>query len=150
MCPLTKVECIDHADWFLHAKHHHADDYFNQKGGTTCEDALRYVGRVVDIQRCSLEADCAATAQRLCTILDKATIERDHMEPLRRKNGFHPSNNASTGGYRDVKYNMMFQSPTRPGAAGRTIVEIQVILASYLDVKKRMHAIYKIDRGDYG
>jgi hypothetical protein len=143
--PRIVEKARDYCEDALRAKKH-----IKEGEGATCGDALLYVGRVVDIQRCSLEVDSAATAQKLCTILDKATIERDCMEPLRRKNGFHPSNNASTGGYRDVKYNMRFQSPTRAGPAGRTIVEIQVILASYLDVKKRMHAIYKIDRGDYG
>jgi hypothetical protein len=29
------------------------------------------------------------------------------------------------------------------------VVEIQVILKQYLAVKKRMHAVYRLDRGDF-
>jgi hypothetical protein len=35
-------------------------------------------------------------------------------------------------------------------AEGTAVVEIQVILKSYLVVKKRMHAIYRVSRGDFG
>ena len=55
--------------------------------------------------------------------------------------------------YRDVKYNMMFQSQNvlhSGGAWGSAVVEIQVILKPYLTVKKRMHAIYRVHRGDFG
>ena len=38
---------------------------------------------------------------------------------------------------------MLFQDVGMPGAAGRAVVEEQVILASYLAVKKRMHAVYR-------
>ena len=45
-----------------------------------------------------------------------------------------------------LKYNMLFQSKS---SGARAIVEIQVILASYLKIKKRMHAVYRIERGDF-
>ena len=35
-------------------------------------------------------------------------------------------------------------------ALGRVIVEVQIIVAAYLRVKKRMHAVYRIHRGDFG
>ena len=35
------------------------------------------------------------------------------------------------------------------GPAGRAVVEGQVILKQYLTVKKRMHAIYRLSRGDF-
>ena len=33
---------------------------------------------------------------------------------------------------------------------GRAIVEVQIILQAYLKVKKKMHAVYRFDRGDFG
>jgi hypothetical protein len=33
---------------------------------------------------------------------------------------------------------------------GRVIVEVQIIVEAYLKVKKKMHAVYRIDRGDFG
>ena len=57
------------------------------------------------------------------------------MRALRRKNGFH-ADAPSAGGYRDVKYNLLYQSPTVAGAMGRAIVEVQIIVEAYLKVKK--------------
>jgi hypothetical protein len=36
------------------------------------------------------------------------------------------------------------------GALGRVVVEVQIIFDKYLVVKKRMHAVYRINRGDFG
>ena len=111
--------------------------------------------------------------------IEAATLEDDSLQVVRRKNGFAPEAEA-VGGYRDVKYNLLFQSRGKagvglghgrgqgqagshsrgtvaagtggaPGPSPRTaVVEVQVILMSYLDVKKRMHAIYRVHRGDFG
>ena len=50
------------------------------------------------------------------------------------------------------KYNLVYQSPSVRGAMGRVIVEVQIIVEAYayLKVKKKMHAVYRIDRGDFG
>ena len=61
------------------------------------------------------------------------------MRALRRKNGFPPglppegirqggAGAALAGGYRDINYNLLFQSPSVRGAMGRVIVEVQVIV----------------------
>eukprot|EP00947_MAST-08B_sp_MAST-8B-sp1_P004124 g4124.t1 len=110
---------------------------------------LQGVGRVVDIQRCSLCVRDAEAAVAVFAALDAATVSHDQLLPLRRKSGFAAEAEA-VGGYRDVKYNMRFQSKEVPGLEGSAVVEIQIILQSYLDVKKRMHAIYRVNRGDYG
>ena len=78
-----------------------------------------------------------------------ASLEKHNISLLRRKNGFADGASAG-GGYRDIKYNLLFRSAQDLHATGRTIVEVQVILAPYLAVKKKMHAIYRIDRGDFG
>ena len=104
---------------------------------------------VIDIVRCSFEVPSAQSALELVAWFDAATMEEHGVLALRRKNGFHPDA-PSAGGYRDVKYNLLFQSPTIPGAFGRAIVEVQIIVEAYLNVKKKMHAVYRIDRGDFG
>ena len=85
----------------------------------------------------------------LCAWLDMATLAEHGVRALRRKNGFH-ADAPSAGGYRDVKYNLLYQSPTVAGAMGRAIVEVQIIVEAYLKVKKKMHAVYRVDRGDFG
>jgi hypothetical protein len=105
--------------------------------------------RVIDIVRCSFEVPSAQAALALCAWLDAATLEQHGVRALRRKNGFH-ADAPSAGGYRDVKYNLLYQSPSVAGAMGRVIVEVQIIVEAYLKVKKKMHAVYRIDRGDFG
>ena len=105
--------------------------------------------RVIDIVRCSFEVPSAQSALALCAWLDAATLEQHGVRALRRKNGFH-ADAPSAGGYRDVKYNLLYQSPSVAGAMGRVIVEVQIIVEAYLKVKKKMHAVYRIDRGDFG
>ena len=91
----------------------------------------------------------AQAALALCAWLDAATLEQHGVRALRRKNGFH-ADAPSAGGYRDMKYNLLYQSPSVAGAMGRVIVEVQIIVEAYLKVKKKMHAVYRIDRGDFG
>jgi hypothetical protein len=105
--------------------------------------------RVIDIVRCSFEVPSAKSALALCAWLDAATLEQHGVLALRRKNGFH-KDAPSAGGYRDMKYNLLFESPTITGVLGRVIVEVQIIVEAYLKVKKKMHAVYRIDRGDFG
>ena len=106
------------------------------------------MGRVIDVQRCSLEAQDASTALKVVALLKAATLTEHGMQAIRCKSGFSETA-ASAGGYCDVKFNMLFQSERVGGAAGRAITEVQVILKQYLAVKKRMHAIYRLDRGDF-
>ena len=105
--------------------------------------------RVVDIVRCSFEVPSASAALALCAWLDAATLAQHGVLALRRKNGFHPDA-PTAGGYRDVKYNLLFQSPSVAGALGRAVVEVQIIVEAYLKVKKKMHAVYRVARGDFG
>jgi hypothetical protein len=126
-----------------------AEEYHDELGlPETAAGAAEAVGHVVDIQRCSLEADDAAAAMKAVALLKGVTLAEHGMRPLRCKSGFNASAE-SAGGYRDVKLNMLFQAKGVAGASGRAVVEIQVILKVYLAVKKRMHAIYRLDRGDF-
>jgi hypothetical protein len=105
--------------------------------------------RVIDIVRCSFEVPSAQSALALCAWLDAATLEQHGVLALRRKNGFH-QDAPSAGGYRDIKYNLLYQSQSVAGSMGRVIVEVQIIVEAYLKVKKKMHAVYRIARGDFG
>jgi hypothetical protein len=105
--------------------------------------------RVIDIVRCSFEVPSAQSALALCAWLDAAKLEEHGVRALRRKNGFH-ADAETAGGYRDIKYNLLYQSLTVAGAMGRAIVEVQIIVQAYLKVKKKMHAVYRIHRGDFG
>jgi ankyrin repeat protein len=139
VAPVKKYERI-----VVKAKQYHAAGRLPE----TAAGAAEAAGRVIDIQRCSLEADDAAMAMKAVALLKGATLAEHGMRPLRCKNGFNAAAE-SAGGYRDVKLNMLFQAKGVPGAAGRAVVEIQVILKAYLTVKKRMHAVYRLDRGDF-
>ena len=110
---------------------------------------LEAVGRVLDIQRCSLCVSSPAAAATVFKAIEAASVEKNSLQVVRRKNGFAAEAEA-VGGYRDVKYNLLFQSHGGEGAADSAVVEVQVVLVSYLDVKKRMHAIYRVHRGDFG
>ena len=70
---------------------------------------------------------------------------------VRVKNGFHPSSSA-IGGYRDVKLNLRVRVQLDGGGQATTvdhIVEAQLLLQSYADVKAHMHLLYKVQRGDF-
>jgi hypothetical protein len=127
-----------------------AAEYHDEMG---CADTPAGAGaaaaRVVDIVRCSFEVPSASAALALCAWLDAATLAQHGVLALRRKNGFHPDA-PTVGGYRDVKYNLLFQSPSVAGALGRAVVEVQIIVEAYLKVKKKMHAVYRVARGDFG
>ena len=125
-------------------------DYHQEMGlPDTPAGAGAAAARVIDIVRCSFEVPSATAALALCAWLNAATLQEHGVCALRRKNGFH-ADAPSAGGYRDIKYNLLYQSPTVAGAMGRAIVEVQIIVEAYLKVKKKMHAVYRIDRGDFG
>ena len=127
-----------------------AAEYHGEMGlPQTPAGAGEAAARVVDIVRCSFEVPTAQAALALVARLDAATLVQHGVVALRRKNGFHPDA-PSAGGYRDIKYNLLYQSAKVPGALGRAVVEVQIIVAAYLKVKKKMHAVYRVDRGDFG
>jgi hypothetical protein len=86
----------------------------------TPEGGLEGVGRVIDIQRCSYIVPDPETAVAICDALESATTSRTKFEPLRRKNGF-AVDAESVGGYRDIKYNMLFRSGEQSGPSGTLV-----------------------------
>lgn len=127
-----------------------AQEYFTESGlPDSPSGGLQGAGRVADVMRCSLCVKDAETAVAVLDALDATTIPENQLTPLRRKSGFAKDTEA-LGGYRDIKYNMRFESRKVSDMEGVAVTEIQVILQSYLDVKKRMHAIYRVNRGDFG
>jgi hypothetical protein len=105
------------------------------------------VGGVVDIARLSV---CCENADVMCKVvqrLTKTTFEQDGLEVLRQKNGFHPDAESS-GGYRDFKLTMLVGVPGMEREGVRHVVECQLLLQPYLEVKKFQHVLYEVERGD--
>ena len=92
----------------------------------------------------------AQRMMQLYSFFCAATLQGDGIQALRCKNEHNPNAHSTGGGYRDMKFNLLYQSKKIQGKTGRTIIEVQIILQSFLEVKKKMHAVYRIDRGDFG
>jgi hypothetical protein len=124
--------------------------FFELKLKRTVGGMANAVGRVVDIIRCSFVVPTAYEMMQLYNFFCAATLQEDGVQALRCKNEHNPNAHSTGGGYRDMKFNLLYQSKKIQGKTGRTIIEVQIILKSFLEVKKKMHAVYRIDRGDFG
>ena len=120
------------------------------KSKRTVGGMVNAVGRVIDIIRCSFVVPTADEMMQLYSFFCAATLQGDGIQALRCKNEHNPNAHSTGGGYRDMKFNLLYQSKKIQGKTGRTIIEVQIILQSFLEVKKKMHAVYRIDRGDFG
>ena len=116
----------------------------------TIEGACAAVGRVVDIVRCSFVVPTASAMIDVYNYFCSTTLEVDGIKAIRCKNEHNKDAACGSGGYRDIKFNLLFQSRKTSGLNGRAIMEVQIILSSFLAVKKKMHAVYRVDRGDFG
>jgi hypothetical protein len=97
---------------------------------------------ILDIVRCSVEC---ADEDELLVVREKCY---SNFIVLREKNLFHSSvNPLDSHGYRDIKLNCLFGE--KGGDGGGTVVEIQLILSSYLELKKQQHLLYSCLRGDF-
>lgn len=119
------------------------------------EDWAKYkyhmAANIRDYCRLSIEfgSEEALTAGRR-KLLD-SRITGDWFEPLREKNGFH-FQAKNYDGYRDIKVLGVFLGSNvkdRNGHQIRMIIEIQLILSSFLHYKTYQHILYDILRGDY-
>ena len=131
--------------WEMNQPSEESDMRGERNKGTNSEWAS--AGGMCDIVRASIAFDSAEGLLTSARTWLGSTLEADGVEVIRVKNPFHESFEAPAGAYRDVKLNLLVRVP---GAEERLhICELQLILCSYLDVKKYMHLIYKILRGDY-
>merc|ERR1711871_847829 len=73
--------------------------------------------------------------------LDSTEVAGVRMTALSRKNLF---NTDCPGGYADVKYLILCSV-----GDVAVVAEVQVLLQSYFAVKQKMHAFYRIGRGDF-
>merc|ERR1712107_838713 len=79
------------------------------------------------------------------------TFEKDRMRAVRVKWGFYRSPMPgldSNYGYWDIKVNMQVWAPVLPPAVSH-LIEIQILLSCFLEVKKFMHILYKVARQDF-
>jgi hypothetical protein len=105
------------------------------------------VGGVVDIARMSI---CCEHAEEMCRVVDRISrlsFDADGLEVLRQKNGFHPEAESS-GGYRDFKLTILTGVPGMEAEGVRHVVECQLLLKPYLQLKKFQHVLYEVERGD--
>jgi len=93
---------------------------------------------VVDVLRCTYQL---STAERLLEVRDAI---RSELPNTRTKNGYSANAKAPMG-YRDMKLNVLFKC----GESGSVITEVQLMLSFNVESKKKMHAVYRIVRGDF-
>eukprot|EP00451_Oxyrrhis_marina_P001762 CAMPEP_0204256226 /NCGR_PEP_ID=MMETSP0468-20130131/3653_1 /ASSEMBLY_ACC=CAM_ASM_000383 /TAXON_ID=2969 /ORGANISM="Oxyrrhis marina" /LENGTH=963 /DNA_ID=CAMNT_0051230163 /DNA_START=70 /DNA_END=2961 /DNA_ORIENTATION=- len=115
----------------------------------TFESQVLSPGRLLDLVRCSL----VCSPLRLFEIESQISTMtlwpgQTGITPVRRKNTLSaqlPSTRIR-GGYRDLKYNVVFHCENTGLSC---VAEIQLLTPAFLKLKKRMHGVYRIDRGDY-
>jgi hypothetical protein len=93
---------------------------------------------VVDVLRCTYQL---STAERLLEVRDAI---RSELPNARTKNGYSREAKAPMG-YRDMKLNVLFEC----GEIGSVITEVQLMLTFNIKAKKKMHAVYRVVRGDF-
>lgn len=107
--------------------------------------------------RCNRRADLDFLGTRVSTPVSRFVFiahRTQGMQYVKRKNGFSESYHAGHMGYRDLKYLMVFDVPAVSeggvvkSPSFRYVGEVQMVLASALNVKLAMHIEYRIERGD--
>lgn len=98
--------------------------------------------RNLEISQAIIATECAEP-----TAVAAEGKESLQLQLIRSKNG-HRTNDGM-GGYADRKLNVAMTAPTSAGEV-TVIVEVQILLTDYAQVKKRMHACYRAARGDFG
>mmetsp|Transcript_81591 Transcript_81591/g.234447 ORF Transcript_81591/g.234447 Transcript_81591/m.234447 type:complete len:698 (-) Transcript_81591:78-2171(-) len=83
----------------------------------------------------------------------RCTVETDGLCVLRQKSGFAPEV-VAVGGYADLKL-LVYADLGKVTAFDGTLIplrivgEVQLILQGYMEVKKKMHLVYEVDRGSF-
>ena len=137
-----------------------AAEYEEERGLTAWEERVLAPLHVVDILRATVQVGSAARAAEV----EAALLES--MPLVRAKNGHSREvpNHEIVGGYRDQKLNLLLMSGGAEGAIGGSaggaedgggggvplLVEVQILLLDYVAAKKKMHAVYRVHRGDFG
>lgn len=98
-------------------------------------------------------SDQAACCMKLLDGLRACTAEADGICILRQKSGFAAGVKGS-GGYADVKLLIFASLGVHRAFDGsevplRIVGEVQLILRNYMEVKRRMHLAYEVDRGSF-
>jgi hypothetical protein len=94
-----------------------------------------------------------AACMRLVEAFRDCTVEKDKVCLLRQKSGF-AAGIAGSGGYADVKLLMYADLGTHKAFDNtevplQIVGEVQLILHGYMEVKKRMHLVYEVERGSF-
>ena len=131
------------------------DDGATEPGRTTALAPLATdaASHLVDYARCSTVDEAAALQSHFATLM-ALRIETDGLEVIRIKNGYDPGTDAdTTHGYRDIKVIVVVDTgEVLPGCktSAKHLCEVQLIESRMPSVKKNMHKLYLILRGDFG
>lgn len=127
-------------------------EYIEEKGLTSWRDRVLAPLYVIDILRATVQVPSVVRMSEVEAALT------DRMALARTKNGHSLEQATSVGGYRDVKHNLVLRSDlaepivkgTQPFGPVALLCEVQVLLNEYKNVKLKMHAVYRVHRGDFG
>lgn len=115
---------------------------YGEVGDETFEQRTA-ASRIVDINRGSYVCSDPEELHEVCDIIESWTIRKNRMRVLRRNNGFARGLSLD---YRDVKFIIEFEVL---GQDWTFLGEIQLILPTWLKLKRAMHLLYRLVRGDY-
>ena len=103
--------------------------------------------RILDFNRGSLTVKDPAEMLKVMKIIESWTLEETSMLPVLGKNGFSEQ---SFTDYRDMKYIVLFRPPSPGGEPSWPVLcELQLLLPQWIKLKKALHPLYRIMRGDY-
>jgi hypothetical protein len=111
--------------------------------GPDSHAARTTAAHIVDINRGAVLVHTAADLLDLMREVESWTLETHGLRPVRLKNGFSSEMSLH---YRDVKFIFEFRVQGRPWTL---LGELQVMLPQWELLKKAMHTLYRLMRGDY-
>ena len=103
---------------------------------------------ILDANRAAVYVRSAAEMMAVVDALMSLRLDESGAQVLRLKNGFNVEAKG-IGGYRDVKFNVIFQGLDLIGKPITMIGELQIMLLSFEETKKHMHLLYALHRGDF-
>ena len=98
---------------------------------------------MIDIVRATVQVETPQRARDVGTALVREAAL------ARTKNGHSLEVSRAPGGYRDQKFNVAVGADLPIGRVDM-LCEVQVLLLEYVRVKLKMHAVYRVHRGDFG
>ena len=116
-------------------------EYIEEKHLKSWKEQVFSPFHVLDVLRCSFTVQTARRSLEIGEVLLR------QIPLVRSKNGHHVGAQTA-GGYADRKLNLAM-TVAHPLGQITVVVEVQLVLMPFLVAKKRMHAVYRVSRGDF-